>query len=174
MIRRWPVCVDLNSRLKWRKTRLNKKHQILQCSLWINTFSCIFIVSLGGFGHHHTHRCPSARLTGFTRAIIIYSIASLSMFVVPPFLLHLLPHWQMTSGSFNMCRVVGRADDFWEASSRRLTWRCKRRPIITATIMAAWCAVKPVHPNNHYPPSRAENSIFQRSRTPLAIFDSIR
>lgn len=93
-----------------------------------------------------THCSPSTRLTGFTRAIIIYSSASLllpslslspSLYPSIHLFISLLPTSRVTNKqqveSLNMCRVVGRADDFWEASSRRLTWRSrgKRRPVIT-------------------------------------------
>jgi len=71
-----------------------------------------------------------------------------------------------------MCRVVGRADYFWEASSRRLTWRCrgKRRPIITVTTVMARCTMRNLRIQMIYLPLKEwENFIFYVS----PAFDSI-
>lgn len=74
-----------------------------------------------------------------------------------------------TSGSLNMCWTnSSNADDFWEASSRRFTWkryRGKRQHIITATTVMA------DRGNNTNAPGPTRSFTPVVIRTPVSTFD---
>jgi len=87
-------------------------------------------VPLGGFGRHHYALEPVHEIDR------IYQSNNNLFLSVPLLPLHISQHIDKRQVDLLTCveRSLGRADDFWEASSRRLTWRCrgKRRPVIIA------------------------------------------
>lgn len=114
-----------------KKSFCEKKRQVSRLLPRINALPCISIMPFGGFDRHR-HALESVHEIDRIYQSNNNLFRRLSLF-------HLSSHQQTASGSLNMCRVAGRADDFWEAPSRRLTWRCrgKCRLIITARPAAA-------------------------------------